>query len=99
MLKVFISIEKLEELYNQVSKYQEEYYLIFTKEHIKFSSLSINSEFKWSNYIEALESKEFYFLIQGNRRVTIITKRAFINELEKEAFERLVKSNLRYVNN
>ena len=81
--------------FKHTAKYQEEYSLVFSADGIKFKTSTIDSELKWSVYSEAWECDDFYFLIQAPRMYTLIPKRAFCEVSEKNAFEKLVISNMK----
>lgn len=86
----FIPIYK----FKQTAKYHDEYTLIFSKDMIKFQTPSIQSELKWDNYSEIWENGDFYFLIQAPRIYTLIPKRAFQNETQKQLFHEMAILNL-----
>ena len=81
--------------FKQTSKYHEEYNLAFAKDGIKFSTPTINSKLKWDVYSELWESGDFYFLIQAPGMYTLIPKRAFANEGERQTFEEIATSNIK----
>lgn len=81
--------------FNQIAKYREEYTLVFSKEAIHFKTPSIESELKWNIYSALWDSRDFYFLIQAPRIYTIIPKRVFKDQNEKQIFEDIVQSRVK----
>lgn len=81
--------------FKQTAKYHEEYTLIFSKDTIRFKTPSIESEMKWDIYSEIWNNHDFYYLIQAPRIYTLIPKRIFKDQNEKQAFEEIVQSNLK----
>lgn len=73
--------------FKQIVKYHEEYIMVFSKDIIKWKASNIESELKWDIYSELWESDDFYFLIQASRVYTLIHKRVFENQEEKQTFE------------
>lgn len=83
--------------YKQTAKYHDEYLLLFSKDIINWKTSNIETHFKWDVYSELWESNDFYFLIQKSHQYTIIPKRAFENQEEKQAFEEMALPNLKSV--
>ena len=81
--------------FKSVAKYQEEYSLLFFEDGIKFKTSTIDSELKWTIYSETWECNDFYFLIQTPRIYTLVPKRAFASLTEKNAFDKLITSNMK----
>lgn len=81
--------------FKQIAKYREEYTLVFSKEAIHFKTPSIESELKWNIYSALWDSRDFYFLIQAPRIYTIIPKRVFKDQNEKQIFEEIVQSRVK----
>ncbi len=80
--------------FKQTAKYHEEYIMVFLKDIIKWKTSNIESELKWDIYSELWESDDFYFLIQAPRMYTLIPKRVFEDQEEKQTFEEITLSNL-----
>lgn len=83
--------------FKHAKKYQEEYIMIFSKDIIKWITPSINSELKWDIYSELWESNDFYYLIQVPHMYTLIPKRAFADQIDKQVFEEIARSNLKSI--
>jgi hypothetical protein len=83
--------------FKYTEKYQEEYIMVFSKDIIKWITPSIESELKWDIYSELWESNDFYYLIQVPRMYTLIPKRAFATQKDKQAFEEIALSNLKSI--
>ena len=80
--------------FKQTAKYHEEYTLVFSKESIKFKTQSIESEMKWDIYSALWDSHDFYYLIQAPRIYTLIPKRVFKDQNEKQIFEEIAQSRV-----
>lgn len=81
--------------FSQNSKFREEYNLTFSNEDIQFKTDSINSDLKWSTYVDSIESEEFFYLIQAKQVFTVIPKRAFRNVEAENGFREMVLKNLK----
>lgn len=82
-------------IYKQTAKYHDEYLLVFSKYIIYWKTSNIETHFKWDVYSELWESEDFYFLNQKPHMYTIIPKRVFENQDERQAFEDMALSNLK----
>ncbi|WP_242866010.1 YcxB family protein [Desnuesiella massiliensis] len=71
--------------------------MVFLKGIIKWKTSNIESELKWDIYSELWESDDFYFLIQAPRMYTLIPKRVFEDQEEKQTFEEITLSNLKSI--
>ena len=80
--------------FKQTTKYHEEYTLIFSKDTIRFKTPSIESEMKWDIYSALWDSHDFYYLIQAPRIYTLIPKRVFKDQNEKQIFEEIAQSRV-----
>jgi len=83
--------------FSQTAKYHDVYSMVFSNDVIQWETPSIHSEIKWEIYSEVWESNEFYYLIQGPRMYTLIPKRAFENQEDKQAFEVILRSNFKRI--
>lgn len=81
--------------FKQTSKYHAEYTMIFSQNAIKWKTQNTESQLKWNIYSELWESNDFYFLIQGPRMYTLIPKRVFASQEEKQIFEEIVLAKLK----
>ena len=75
--------------YKQNAKYQEEYYLSFSEEGIKFRTNTINSDLQWEVYKKLLENEEYFYLCQNKQIYSVIPKRAFQGEETMLQFKEL----------
>ena len=82
--------------FRKTPKFQEEYHLSFTGEGIFFETATIHSELKWDIYTGFWESEDCYYLVQEEHIYTILPKRAFKEEPEKLAFERMAEAGTEY---
>ena len=80
--------------FKQTKKYHEEYTLTFSKDSLYFKTPSIASEMKWNIYSAIKENDDFYYLIQRPRIYTLIPKRVFKSQKERQTFEEIVQFNL-----
>jgi hypothetical protein len=72
------------------AKLHDEYQLTFSDAGIHFRTTAIDSRLAWSLYQSATEVRDFYLLYHGRRQFTVIPKRAFANETDRQAFEALL---------
>jgi hypothetical protein len=85
---------------NPMNKYVELYRrrkyctYIFSNESIELVRPEIQSTGKWSIFNKAFELKKYFILVDTNRALTIIPKRAFKNESDIEGFRNLIKENI-----
>lgn len=80
--------------FNREPKFQEEYFLSFQDEEINFIAGKLRSALSWDYYIDVKESKDFFFLVYGKNRYTIIPKRVFKDLDELNIFKDLVRSKI-----
>lgn len=80
--------------FSQNSKFREEYNLTFSNEGIQFKTDSINSDLKWSTYVNSMESEEFFYLIQAKQVFSVIPKRVFESVEVENGFREMVLKNL-----
>lgn len=80
--------------FSQNSKFREEYNLTFSDEGIQFKTESINSDLKWSTYVDSIENAEFFYLIQAKQVFTVIPKRVFRNVEVEKGFKEMVLRNI-----
>lgn len=71
-------------------KFHGEYHLEFAEDGILFQTDNINSTLKWEIYEETLETEKFYFLSHGEGSVTVIPKRAFIDNEQQALFKQML---------
>ncbi len=76
-------------------KLRDEYQLEFTDRGVSFKTSSIDSKLEWSLYTRAIFSAEHYLLYYGSQSFSVIPRRVFATDHEREDFERLVDTKLR----
>ena len=81
--------------FKRASKYREEYAMVFSKDAITWKTATVDSELKWTLYSELWENGDFYFLIQAPQMYTLIPKRAFAEQAERQTFEEMALANLK----
>jgi YcxB-like protein len=75
-------------------KLRDEYQLTFSDAGIHFRTTAIDSRLAWSLYQSVTEVRDFYLLYYGQRQFTVIPKRAFANETDRQAFETLLLTHV-----
>ncbi|MGG1516928.1 YcxB family protein [Paenibacillus oryzisoli] len=81
-------------VFRREPKYKEEYILTFNEDEILFSAGSLKSTIQWDYYKRIKETKDFIYLIYGTRSYSIIPKRAFQNNEEKNEFIKLITAKI-----
>lgn len=71
-------------------KFRETYHLTFDRAGIHFRTRSIDSRLTWDHYTRALEDGQLVLLVYGTQMYTVIPKRAFESESDRERFRSLV---------
>ncbi|HUQ32193.1 MAG TPA: YcxB family protein [Pyrinomonadaceae bacterium] len=75
-------------------KFQDEYQLHFSDDGIQFKTAQIDALLQWSLYDKVIEDERFYLLVYGKHMISVIPKRAFIDEYQEAAFRRMIGRNL-----
>ena len=75
-------------------KFREEYHLTFSREHIHFTTASLDSTLKWTHYERVLESPTLFLLMYGKGLYTLIPKRCFSAPEEIDAFRALLHQSI-----
>jgi len=75
-------------------KFRDEYSLSFSPQGIHFQTSHIDSELKWTLYSEALVDTYSFILYYGSRQFTVIPKRVFQDESQRQRFEQLLTQNV-----
>jgi hypothetical protein len=75
-------------------KFGDEYALTFSPEGIHFRTVHIDSQLQWNIYTRALIASHSYVLYYGAYSFTVIPKRVFQTDAQREAFEELIVRNL-----
>lgn len=84
-------------IFRSQPKFLDEYQLTFTPEKIHFHTSHIDSELQWTMYTRALVDADSYVLYYGSRTFTLIPKRVFQSDAQREAFEELLTGNLKQI--
>jgi hypothetical protein len=71
-------------------KFRDDYSLSFSPAGIHFRTAHIDSHLQWSMYSRALIDTYSYILYYGSNRFTLIPRRVFASENQREAFEHLL---------
>jgi hypothetical protein len=75
-------------------KFQDEYQLHFSDDGIQFKTAQIDALLQWSLYNKVLEDERFYLLVYGKHMISVIPKRAFVDEYQEAAFSEMLGRNL-----
>jgi hypothetical protein len=75
-------------------KFNERNTIVFEHDGIHFRTPTIDARLKWETYSEMLENDEVFLLVYGKRMYSVIPKRAFQGETEKERFRHLIAQRL-----
>jgi Ca2+/Na+ antiporter len=75
-------------------RYEDEFFLEFTDEEIRFHTSQVDSRLSWSLYTRVLENERFYVLVYGKGMISVIPKRAFITTNQEMMFRNLVRRKL-----
>lgn len=84
-------------LYNETDKYHSGYRFVFREDGFLFETQGIASELKWDIYTGYAQSGKYYYLLQGKINYTLIPKRVFTSEQDREIFEKIINSVLREI--
>ena len=76
-------------------KFKERNTLTFDDEGIHFQTPTIDARLRWETYNRMLENTEVFLLIYGKRMYSVIPKRAFKDEQEKDRFRQLAGLRLK----
>ncbi|WP_310481664.1 YcxB family protein [Chamaesiphon sp. VAR_48_metabat_403] len=75
-------------------KFREEYHLTFSREHIQFKTVSIDSTLQWTHYEHIIESPDLFLLMYGKGLYTLIPKRCFRSTQDINAFRDLLSQTI-----
>ena len=73
----------------------EPFSVVLNDDLLEVTSSNSQSLIKWSFFRQVLESRDFYFLLDGGYQPLIIPKRAFDDESEESDFRDLVSRKIR----
>jgi hypothetical protein len=71
-------------------KLRDDYELQFSPQGIHFRTASVNSDLQWSLYTHALVDAHSFILYYGTQQFTVIPKRVFHDDAQRQAFEQLL---------
>ena len=80
--------------FNATKKYHYPYHLVFREDGIDFETTDIKTHLQWSVYTSYIESKKFYYLLQGKASCMILPKSVFGNEEELQRFADILMNHL-----
>ncbi len=92
LLAAFFIIPKL--AFRREPKFRDDYALTFSTEGIHFQTAHVDSQLQWSMYTNALVDEQSFILYYGTRQFTVIPKRVFRDNAEREAFQELLARNI-----
>jgi hypothetical protein len=75
-------------------KFRDDYSLAFSAEGIHFHTAHIDSQLQWSLYSRALMDAHSYVLYYGSRQFTVIPKRVFQSDEQRQAFEQMLTERI-----
>jgi len=75
-------------------KFREEYHLTFSRENIRFKTVSLDSTLQWTYYERMVESPSLFLLMYGRGLYTLIPKRCFLSNNDVVAFRALVEKTI-----
>jgi YcxB-like protein len=75
-------------------KFRDDYSLRFSPQGIHFQTVHINSDLQWGMYTRALVDKYSFILYCGSQQFTVIPRRVFQDDLQRQTFERLLVQNV-----
>jgi hypothetical protein len=81
-------------VFRREPKYKEEYELIFNEDEILFTAGGLNSTIQWDFYKSIKETKDFIYLMYAKNGYSIIPKRTFNNNEERDRFLKLIRSKI-----
>ena len=81
-------------VFRSTPKLHDEYFLEFSPQGIHFHTAQIDSELQWSTYSRALINAHSYLLYYGPRSHTIVPRRVFQNDEQRNAFEHLLAQKI-----
>lgn len=70
------------------------YTLTFDSAGIGFNTTEVASQLGWEVYHKAIETSDFFFLVQDSQQYTILPKRAFASKKEQQSFRQLLQETI-----
>lgn len=81
-------------IFRRQPQFRDDYSLTFSPEGIHFRTVHINSQLTWDIYSRALVDAHSYMLYYGSRTFTVIPKRVFDNDEQRESFDQLLAEHV-----
>lgn len=75
-------------------KFSERYRLAFSEDGIDFKTPSLDSRIAWTHYTRVLESDALVLLMYGTRMYSVIPKRAFSDDKQRDRFLELARRHV-----
>jgi YcxB-like protein len=75
-------------------RFQDEFFMEFTDEAIRFQTPHVDSKLSWSLYTRVLENERFFVLLYGKGMITVIPKRAFTAHHQETAMREMLGRKL-----
>lgn len=92
LFAVFFIVPPL--IFRREPKFRDEYSLTFSPEGIHFQTAHIDSQLAWNLYSRVLVDAHSYVLYYGSRTFTVIPRRVFKNNEQREAFDQLLAGHV-----
>lgn len=70
------------------------YNLVVSNDEIIIKTSFLESKYYWKAFIKKIEIEDYYFLFTNTLQAVLIPKRAFINDTEQAAFDKILTQNL-----
>ncbi|HKW87319.1 MAG TPA: YcxB family protein [Candidatus Acidoferrales bacterium] len=84
-------------IFRSQPKFMDEYQLTFSPAGIHFHTAHIDSELQWKMYTRALVDGKSYVLYYGSQTFTLVPKRVFESDEQRDAFEKLLTQNVKQI--
>jgi hypothetical protein len=92
LIAAFTVIPRL--VFRREPRFRDDHSLTFSPEGIQFRTAHIDSRLQWSVYARALIAGHSYVLYHGPRAFTVIPKRLFQSQEQRQAFEQLLAEHI-----
>ena len=84
-------------MFRREPKFRDEYSLRFADEGIHFRTPHIDSHLEWGMYVRVLIDAHTCILYYSRRQFTVLPKRVFKSEEQREAFERMLEEHVKVI--
>jgi hypothetical protein len=75
-------------------KFLDDYSLTFSPDGIHFRTAHMDSQLKWDMYSRAVIDASSYVLYYGTHHFTVIPRRAFLDEGQRQAFDQMLERHI-----